>query len=965
LESANPKKHNLKALLVIVIIVVAAVAGAYYYISIPRAPPRFTFVSSPPFFHVVAGLGQLIMINVTRQPGFTAAVNVTVANAPAWLTYWPTSIPTSSSAGTLGVVTAKSAPKGVTPLTILATAPGSASQTATVQMRIAGSHNFTSSAGTGEVYDTTKQLDEETIQALVSYVNGTATFSQSTPQLQNLQVGDVILLHPGKSTVAPKGFSRVVMNVQNSGGQVLVSTRQANLLDVFVVLKIGTPTQATNSTTSMSGTSVQSIGVQGGKPSTCQGGNVYWLYPSSGQFTWNETVTMGGFKVTAQLTYGVCLHYGASISVHWGGCVLGVCLVPEPGVDYVELTLQGFAGAAIDFIGQANTPISYGPKDIDDLVDASIDILPLLWIDVHLYVEAYGTGQIGSHSFDLNAHANVWMIEGPVYENGGWTWMNNVGKDFACDFCSMDFATVEKLEGTTVRFGIGPRLDSDVDSGLVSADFAFHGFLEFDVGYVPSNPMWMLSGGLDSMVNIGGFWGLVSWDTGCCTNSNNVFSFDIFKSPNYPPPTPVLLISAGTIDLSNPNFLDPNMLKGWVGDVPGPDPQGESVTCIWDSAELGRLGTQSATEASNGGSWWCKDPPPSMLPVDEIISKGLTTLTLTVVAVDSAGSESSPSNAVSVNILFPTPTLRILCAPCNSQSGTITQNQPFAVVGEGQIAVLANSAYPNGVDDLCNTAPQRLQWSIDYAALGNNPSGCSATLTITTPGQHLILFFLLTPDLSNMATDGKGNFYIASVTVTVQAQTSTPPPPPTPSQGGLRVMITSPGPTQYSGSAGITPSSGPIYLTGLDLTPAPPMTPPITFTWYAQYLSQTVTITTTGPGNLVISQYTWKVCNTFYNEQGMASVYLKATDAANHEGSAGPVYVSFNCEVAQAFPPFSVAMVSLLTVLFAVTGDQFIVKVRNAPWLRGRWFPEPLKFAYEYGLQIGLQIANHRGRLRN
>jgi len=68
----------------------------------------------------------------------------------------------------------------------------------------------------------------------------------------------------------------------------------------------------------------------------------------------------------------------------------------------------------------------------------------------------------------------------------------------------------------------------------------------------------------------------------------------------------------------------------------------------------------------------------------------------------------------------------------------------------------------------------------------------------------------------------------------------------------------------------------------------------------------------------------------------MASVYLKATDSSNNEGGpAGPIYVNFMCEVAQALPPFSVAVVSLLTVLFAVTGEQIVVKVRNVPWLRG------------------------------
>lgn len=77
--------------------------------------------------------------------------------------------------------------------------------------------------------DTTNVLSETTTQYLtaVSPDGTTFTFTQATPELQDVAVGEVIVSEP--TTLNPSGFLRKVTNISNSGGQLTFTTVQATL----------------------------------------------------------------------------------------------------------------------------------------------------------------------------------------------------------------------------------------------------------------------------------------------------------------------------------------------------------------------------------------------------------------------------------------------------------------------------------------------------------------------------------------------------------------------------------------------------------------------------------------------------------------------------------------------------------------------------------------------------------------
>jgi hypothetical protein len=930
-------------------------------------------VSSPPFFHVVAGLGQLITINVTRQPGFTAAVNVTVVNPPTWLIYRPISILSSVRSGTLGIAAAKDAPKGKTELTLLATAPNSASQTTTLLMKVAGSYNFTRPGARGEVYDTTKTLDNQTIRTLVSYSNGTVTFSQPTPQLQTLDVGDVILLLPETSTVVPRGFSRKVLNVQNSGGQVQVFTQQASLLDEFVTLRLGVRTP-TNSTGASSGTSTSSIAPQDGEPKTCpddRSSGTFWLYgPNTVGPSNLQVAKEGSILVTAQLNWGICVHVAIGISVHWDSCFNNpwpfsgqTCPIPYPGLDDAELTLQGYGNGDFELNAKAHSVIDW--SETDKLAGGTIWIPGVpIWFDFELDLQEVVKGNMGSHDVDMKASLHTGIIEGPAYQNGGWTWLDQHWWHPSCNFCSsqylLNFETVSALQGSGLRGAIGPKLHVDVESGVVSADVTLHGFAELQFFNLPHKPVWGLYGGLEMSADVGGGWGLASasWPSG--GGMTNLVEFPIFESANYPPTTPVLVIpnSAATVDLSNPGGIHGNTpISGWRATV-SMEPEGESVTCVWMTKEVGQIGTSTAT----GNPLACPSPVEADFykGYDQIVAMGLNRLTVFVVAEDHAGEKSDPSNAMSVKLVLPTPQLQILCAPC-SPPPPIVQNQPFTVQGRATLATPVSSAYPNGINDLCQSEPLNIAWFVggrfeaDIVDVGEGAwtvaqsggTGCNAPLVATSPGQTTIYLVLGTTDSQT------GNWYIpedvnsnpipgriVSVTVTVQAQT-TPPPPPPPGVSKLVVTITSP--FEGSSSPQHTRTSNPVVnLQGTVSGGAPPYTA----TWTATYAGHSYTISTFSssgfhPIGLPFPNDRWDLasssyCSTIAYTNGLVTISLSVTDSTHQPPVIAPKSGSANisCIQIQIISPLpGVALVTLLSVLFAVTAERKTI-LEKKPWLR-------------------------------
>ena len=81
--------------------------------------------------------------------------------------------------------------------------------------------------------ETTNVLDALTVQHLasVSADGATFTFDQTTPVLQALAPGEIMVSTP--STLAPDGFLRRVMAVNTAGGQVVVQTQVATLEDAI------------------------------------------------------------------------------------------------------------------------------------------------------------------------------------------------------------------------------------------------------------------------------------------------------------------------------------------------------------------------------------------------------------------------------------------------------------------------------------------------------------------------------------------------------------------------------------------------------------------------------------------------------------------------------------------------------------------------------------------------------------
>ena len=81
--------------------------------------------------------------------------------------------------------------------------------------------------------DTTNILSEDTTDHLtsISQDGGTFTFAESTPELEALAAGEIMVSEI--SDVAPNGFLRKVTNITTSNGQTIVTTQPATLEDAI------------------------------------------------------------------------------------------------------------------------------------------------------------------------------------------------------------------------------------------------------------------------------------------------------------------------------------------------------------------------------------------------------------------------------------------------------------------------------------------------------------------------------------------------------------------------------------------------------------------------------------------------------------------------------------------------------------------------------------------------------------
>ncbi|MFM9419188.1 hypothetical protein ACKLNZ_00705 [Thermus scotoductus] len=163
---------------------------------------------------------------ITRLPGTTGPVTVSISGLPAGAVADTLTIPAGVGEGTLTLRLGTASP-GTTNLTVTATL-GSETRTGTVRLTVQAA---SPDGVCPEIPATTKVTDQASRQALSEFTNAggnyTLRFSQATPVLLNLQPGDVLVSAPSER--APGGYLVKVTAVRQEGGGVVVTGTQARI----------------------------------------------------------------------------------------------------------------------------------------------------------------------------------------------------------------------------------------------------------------------------------------------------------------------------------------------------------------------------------------------------------------------------------------------------------------------------------------------------------------------------------------------------------------------------------------------------------------------------------------------------------------------------------------------------------------------------------------------------------------
>ncbi|MGA2790126.1 MAG: hypothetical protein ABSF00_05085 [Candidatus Bathyarchaeia archaeon] len=487
-------------------------------------PIKFAFFVAPPFFHVAAAEGKKIIAFVQRSTSFSGVITVDVVNPPNWVAYKPATIGPTVSNSTFEVFASKDAPKTELNLTVRASSAGVVDQFALLDMKVVGVRNITERSGSAIVYDTTKILPSETLNALTSYSNGTFVFSTMTPELHGLARGDVIIVPPKKTQLARQGLMRSVLSVIRKGSKVVVETVQASLFDEFQALNLGN--SAMNFTAHSSSKSRGSS--QYSKMSSIVPD--YWYYDwyslFSGPFGTSSPVDIGsGDTFSASGNFAV-------------GITPGIHFTWSNGLDYFRIHLGFVVDEDVSLTGNAGTSLNWCACTTDNNLgtlyqDQILIFDDLVWLSINVFMEGRASGTL-SQKINLQVQNQNFGYEvGPTYDTmdgcpgtdpheqcGGW-FMYNSWTAPAGDHSANP---VTPGSGSDAKVEIGPNFQIAINGGLggliyasawgsLSADF----FMQVN-SLIPRNPSWWVNWGVDAYAGIGlslsVLWGLFTWNIG-------------------------------------------------------------------------------------------------------------------------------------------------------------------------------------------------------------------------------------------------------------------------------------------------------------------------------------------------------------------------------------------------------------------------------------------------------------------
>ena len=364
--------------------------------------------------------------------------------------------------------------------------PGSA--TATVTVATGDTATFTYSAVVPDIPSTTKPLTPSTVQYLQSVTpasvtidavtgravptstGGTVVFSQNTPELQNVQVGDVVAFGP--SPAAPYGFLGKVTNIGHSGN-VTLTTAPTDLSDAIssgVVGKSFTLDSSNVQSSSALAAGVRPLGLRPSAQSSLQ------LCPDLSDVVLYEN---GSSKVA--ISGSLCFSVTADFTAHFH-------LNAAPDLSFAvtlaeDADITASATASVDLVDISVPIASY----TFGVIVVPTGPVPVVMVPtVTLYAKADGSI---TASLEAGVHQGLSFTRGMRYSQDAWS---VIAPDAVEDFSPIG---PNGTANVSITAKAGPEVALNL-YGVAGPTLSAYGYLDFEASVVPS-PQWALYGGLD------------------------------------------------------------------------------------------------------------------------------------------------------------------------------------------------------------------------------------------------------------------------------------------------------------------------------------------------------------------------------------------------------------------------------------------------------------------------------------
>jgi len=352
---------------------------------------------------------------------------------------------------------------------------------------------------------TTKVLDEQSVQYVSSVEDSVITFDQRTSKLNSLSADDVLII--GVSSHTPNGLLRKVIQVEMFGDTIVVKTATATLVEAIQTGSISLNKTLTSSDVRQSLSLIKGATFKQALPSQQtlalveEIENVI-LYDVDG----NEETTDDQIKVDGSISIIPSFEFQISISDFQLKHVKFI----NKTVQTSEITLD--SGITLDI-----TELLGIPKEVELIRHYFSPITIWVgWVPVVIVpVLTVTVGLDGEVSVGLSAGVTqeATITAGIEYRNSYWSPIS----DFSSDF---QFNTPVLLSRCQAKAYAGPRL-SLLLYGITGPYGNVNGYLELEAD-ISSTPWWILYGGIE--VNTGVRFEVLS---------NEIFNYEIPEIIDY------------------------------------------------------------------------------------------------------------------------------------------------------------------------------------------------------------------------------------------------------------------------------------------------------------------------------------------------------------------------------------------------------------------------------------------------